>query len=360
MNEREQPVNMRVERLLRERIARGVYSVGSFLPSERRLEQELGASRISIRQALGRLRQRGIIEKSDRKRSMVKRLPAAKSSNVAFAAPYRRDSQLEVYRMFFDSLFLLCNQVGHNLFYVDLSGTPTDFILSLHYDAIFIVGDCGVNADLKRMISIDTVVISLDDLKQPLADLTVCADNRKCGELAAETLLDSDCENLAFIGVKDTYDSYHPNLLRLQGFTERLRVAEMPFGENARLDIAWPVSQEEYAAQVAAFLRKCPRIDGIFAYNDGLAIRTLKALGDMGINVPGQISVVGLDGLEMGIYTSPALTTVAQPIHQVIETAVAKIGFDRQELRATETIKLPPTLMIRESTKPLLKEGKTG
>jgi len=359
MRKAEQPLYVSLEELLCGRILNGGYPLGSFLPSERKLEEELGASRVSIREALRSLQRQGVIEKSVGKRSLVRKLPATKSRNIGFATPLRRESQLEVYRMFFDSLFLLCNQAGHNLFYLDLSGKPTEFLLNLHYDAIFIAGNCGRNAFLKKMLSEDTVAIALDDLDQPLADITVCTDNHDCGKKAAETLVGSGCANVAFMGVGNTYESYHPNRLRLEGFADGLRGLGKPFAEEMRLDLVWPATQDEFAAQLATFLRERPQTDGIFACNDGLAIRTLKALGDQGIKVPAQIAVVGLDGLEMGLYTAPALTTVAQPIHKLIGAAFEKIGGDKQTLRGIGKILIPPSVIIRESTKSLLMEGQS-
>lgn len=353
----EQPLYVRVKELLCERIVSGIYPLNSFLPSERKLEQELGVSRVSVREALRNLQRQEIIEKNTGKRSIIRKMPLMKSRNIGFVTPVRRESQLEVYRMFFDSLFLLCNQAGHNLFYIDISDRPTDFLQTLHYDALFIAGACDRNVFLKKMISAETVVISLDDLDQPLADITICADNYDCGRKAATVLTDSGCAHVAFIGVRGTYGAYPPNRLRLEGFIDYLRAAGQPFADDRRLDLVWPVEQQGFNAQIARFLRRHPLTDGFFACNDGLAIRTLKALGDLGVKIPDTIAVVGLDGLEMGLYTIPALTTVAQPIHQIITAAFAKIGQGKPLLRKAGKLKIAPTVIIRESTRPLFQEG---
>jgi LacI family transcriptional regulator len=54
-------------------------------------------------------------------------------------------------------------------------------------------------------------------------------------------------------------------------------------------------------------------ITAVFAIADAMALGAIKAIHDCGLNVPNDISVLGFDGLEVGKYYVPTLTTVEQP-----------------------------------------------
>lgn len=94
----------------------------------------------------------------------------------------------------------------------------------------------------------------------------------------------------------------------------------------------------------------------VFTANDHLALGLLKALGERGVSVPQQLSVVGFDDLPEGPYFVPALTTVRQDFNQLGEVAM---GLLLDQLAAREsTVPAPvpvpvpvlPSLVIRSST----------
>jgi DNA-binding LacI/PurR family transcriptional regulator len=92
----------------------------------------------------------------------------------------------------------------------------------------------------------------------------------------------------------------------------------------------------------------------IFASTDLLAIGALKAAADAGRRVPGSLSVIGFDDIPLGGFVTPGLTTVRQPVADMAAIAVADLlamvadpAFEPEPLR-----RLPPTLVIRESTGP--------
>ncbi len=76
------------------------------------------------------------------------------------------------------------------------------------------------------------------------------------------------------------------------------------------------------AAGSQAILQDHPEADAIMAFNDVAACGTLKTLRRAGIDVPGQVKVAGFDGLSLGTYVSPELTTLALDIQGVAAAAV--------------------------------------
>lgn len=95
-------------------------------------------------------------------------------------------------------------------------------------------------------------------------------------------------------------------------------------------------------------------VDGIFCFNDEIAVGVLKALSDAGLSVPGDVKIVGFDNLPIAEYTSPSLTTVAQPV-----TEVARATLEMLARRLVDP-ELPPQLesfearlVIRQSAAPV-------
>lgn len=67
-------------------------------------------------------------------------------------------------------------------------------------------------------------------------------------------------------------------------------------------------------AAVAAAIEAGARFDALFCHNDELAIGALQALREAGLAVPGDVALVGCDGIEWTRFTSPALSTLHIPL----------------------------------------------
>jgi LacI family transcriptional regulator len=94
------------------------------------------------------------------------------------------------------------------------------------------------------------------------------------------------------------------------------------------------------------------RVSAVLAYNDLMAIGLMEGLDEQGVQVPADISVVGVDDIEMAQRVRPKLTTVANPTAAAGRTAVdmlLALGSDR---RATAQVTLPTELIVRDSTAP--------
>lgn len=99
----------------------------------------------------------------------------------------------------------------------------------------------------------------------------------------------------------------------------------------------------------------------VFAADDRIAVGVLRALADLGVSVPGEVSVIGFDDAPAASLVSPALTTVAQDpaaigagtVESLLKTIAmtAADGDDDslQQRRAAEPLLVPTRLVIRES-----------
>lgn len=107
--------------------------------------------------------------------------------------------------------------------------------------------------------------------------------------------------------------SYRVGALRLGGYREAVERAGLPW-ESVLLEERYDNDRAAGRSAATALLtRHRPRPTALLAMSDELAIGALQAAADLGIDVPGQLSVVGFDDTSHAATTRPALTTVRQP-----------------------------------------------
>jgi LacI family transcriptional regulator len=70
-----------------------------------------------------------------------------------------------------------------------------------------------------------------------------------------------------------------------------------------------------------AHIEKHGAPDGLFCYNDEMAIGALRALQDLGLSVPGDVALVGCDGIEDTAYHNPPISTIVMPMAEMFAQA---------------------------------------
>ena len=190
--------------------------------------------------------------------------------------------------------------------------------------------------------------VSVDRLiKDSPADF-VGTDDLVGGEFAAKHLLELDHRKLMHLAARPDIST---SAGRWQGFKKIVGASR-----GAKTDYA--VAEDFYSGYelAKAFLSQTDRPTAVFAGNDYLAIDTLRAARDLGIDVPGQLSVIGFSDLPIATSSVPPLTTLRQE-PELIGQAAAQVVLDRingrLKLKSSHIIKLQPTLIERESTGPV-------
>src|SRR5690606_28420160 len=107
------------------------------------------------------------------------------------------------------------------------------------------------------------------------------------------------------------------------------------------------------AGQMIASLPAGERPDAVFGVSDVLAMGAIDALRDAGLSVPGDISVVGADGISQAARAPYRLTTVAQPLGAMVarslDMLMARIGGTPVP---DEVVSIRGELIRRGSTRP--------
>jgi LacI family transcriptional regulator len=138
--------------------------------------------------------------------------------------------------------------------------------------------------------------------------------------------------------------------LRLQGYQQALTDHGVSFDPALIIDGDFTYESGERAAEQ---LLNCPdKPTAIFASNDVAAIGCMASLKERGINIPGQMTVVGFDNIPSTRYVDPRLTTVDVPMRAMGAEGVRQI-IRVINLESVERLHLlPHRLIIRGSSGP--------
>jgi DNA-binding LacI/PurR family transcriptional regulator len=106
----------------------------------------------------------------------------------------------------------------------------------------------------------------------------------------------------------------------------------------------------ERAAEELVTMRERPT--AVVAGNDLVAFGLISGLGSRGVSVPGDVSVVGFDGVPLGARCNPPLTSVQQPIAEMGRIAI-RLAEQAANDGSIEHVVLQPKLLVRSSTRPV-------
>lgn len=105
------------------------------------------------------------------------------------------------------------------------------------------------------------------------------------------------------------------------------------------------------AAGLQKLLERRPDLDGIFAYNDSMAVGAMRAAQASGYRVPDDIAIVGCNDIEMSALVNPGLTTIRLDRPRLSAEAIRVLHELIEEPTSNPTpLVLPVELVIREST----------
>lgn len=171
----------------------------------------------------------------------------------------------------------------------------------------------------------------------------VNCDGYQVGLTAMRHLLDLGHTRIAYVGETKheiRYVAYKDALSQSGVPFDRLLVSECPLdGASGYMGVEKLLNQTD------------PLPTAIFCGNDMTAIAAIKRMNELGISIPQDISVIGVDNIDFAQYISPMLTTVGIPKEEMGQTAVRTL-VDRinKQHRLPMRILLPHKLIIREST----------
>lgn len=186
---------------------------------------------------------------------------------------------------------------------------------------------------------------------------SVSIDDGNAAKTAVEYLIRLGHRKIGILGGEMEYDN--PAKRRYQGCESAFERCDISFSPDIQFEQASFSMESGYKAMVR-LLEKMPAITAVFAFSDVMALGAIRAIRDKGLRVPEDISVVGFDGIELGQYMVPRLTTIKQPsaemAKQCVEILLHCIG-NKNAVASYE--KIPFEFWTGETTKVIDKERET-
>jgi LacI family transcriptional regulator len=176
----------------------------------------------------------------------------------------------------------------------------------------------------------------------------IMADNYQGARLAIEHLADLGHRRIGFISGNEGLASARD---RARAFYDMQ--AQLGLDRDPALVAPGNFMQQGGFSAATSLMRLSNPPTAIFAANDISAVGALAAMRDAGMEVPGDISLVGFDDVSIAGQVYPKLTTVRQPLTQMARAAVNTLLAMISGLEPpAEKIILPTELVIRQSTAP--------
>ncbi len=325
-----------------------------------RLADIAAAAGVSLATASRTLSQPSIVspETRDRVRAAVARLGgaapgagarAAGDAGVAAVVPTLDNA---IFSRCLQAMQVTLAEAGRHLlvassdFHPDTEAAVIRGLLARGVDGLVLVG-AQRPADSWTLLEGAGVPVVLTWCGDPRFDAVV-VDNHAAGRLAADHLLDLGHTRLGVVCGATRFNDRQRG--RLAGVREALAARGLDLPE-------WRVSEQDFTlaggrSGCSALLSLAEPPTAIVCGIDQLAVGCLIEAQSRGLAVPGELSVVGIDNLEMAAHLSPPLTTVHVPTARIGAAAAQRV-LDRLAGRdARQLTELPIELVIRRSSAP--------
>jgi len=223
-------------------------------------------------------------------------------------------------------------------------------LLGRRLDALVIASSCTSPAIFERIVKQGPPLVLIDRCFSELDANYVGIDDEAVGVMATEHLIQIGCKRIAHLRGPEN----SPGIGRLKGYLkalDRYKLRSLPgyISTQRRVDVH---SRESGAELMRHFLTLSLRPDGVFCYNDPMAIGAIHAILDAGLRVPEDIAVIGCGNLHYDTELHVPLTSIDQQTEQIGKrTGSLTLSLLESKTRPrNKTFILQPQLVIRAST----------
>jgi len=177
----------------------------------------------------------------------------------------------------------------------------------------------------------------------------VTVDDVHAAQLAVEHLLALGHCRIGYVGVTNRPKS---NQYRLKGYQDALEAAGIA-SDPALIFTSHTIEDHVKIGEASLEPLLAAGATAVFCYNDTTAMGLLAACYKRGVSVPGNLSIIGFDDIDMAAYTIPPLTTIRQPRFELGQRAMHMM-LDLLAGQQPENQMVPGELVVRQTTAKLL------
>jgi len=263
----------------------------------------------------------------------------------------------DISRPFFSSLARFIDEEaeknGYKIIYSSTGNSKTkakellQIFYDRHVDGYIIALPEGLENEVEELLHSKKPVVLFDRYFPGLDTDYVIIDNVSGTAEASRHLLSRGFRHIGFV----TINTIEQQMLdRQKGYEHALRDAGAPV---SILKIDYGLNQPS-VQQIATYLKKNPGLDAVIFSANYLCMDGLRAIRQLGLKIPDEISVLSFDDFELLELYSPSVTAIAQPLEAIAANIMAVL-LGRLESKMAEAsprqIILPTSLKIRESTR---------
>lgn len=202
-----------------------------------------------------------------------------------------------------------------------------------------------------------TISVSVTGTLDRLEFSSLAVDDMAESRKMTEYLLELGHRKIAIIAEKPEEPI---GRLRLEGYRAAYAGKGIPVPENlicyVQDDLEY-YSMENGYITTRKLLESGEEVTAIFATADSLAIGACRAVLEAGKRIPEDISIAGYDGIEMGEFYNPKLTTIKQPAEKMAKDSIRLLLDVIAERQEHQHRVFPAELTVRESTGPCRQEA---
>ena len=238
-------------------------------------------------------------------------------------------------------VFSASDEEGKLLAIAHLRGNISDGVITLAQTQVIWEG-------LRDLSKRNIRCVTLQDQGDDPAIPAVCIDLEAGGYLATRHLITCGYRKIAYIGAQLNFP-LRPRE-RMHGYHRALREANLPICPEWQIEASKNSLTGGAEAMEALLDRAGPRPDAVFVFNDLMAVGVLHALRGRGLVVPKDMAVIGFDGIALGAFTAPTLTTIEHPRSELgREAATSLIDMLENPKKVIADKFLSGRLVVRES-----------
>ena len=347
----------RIRQSLTQDIATGRYAPGQRLPSESALVKAFGASRPTVNRALRELQLSGVIERRAGSGSYVRKDPSGRGHVFGLLIPELGRTEI------FEPICRGMAEAQHGEQHALLWGSSLADAANIEEQA----SEACAQLVAKKVSGVFFAPLELtgekDAINRRIADVfdraahsaraarsrsgsypdrsqydLVGIDNRRAGYTITAHLLKAGCRRIVFIGRPRSAPTVDA---RISGYREAMA--------DARRDSHICRIDPEDVTEVKRIL-KTIRPDGFVCANDFTAAQLLKTLNALGVAVPDDVRMAGIDDVKYASLLSVPLTTIHQPCAEIGAAAISTmLDRLRQPTMPPRDVLLNFTLVVRDS-----------
>jgi len=194
-------------------------------------------------------------------------------------------------------------------------------------------------------------LILVDDYIEGYDGPSVIVNDFEGGKKGAGYLFGLGHSNILIITGPEDLDSSR----RFKGVLSAYQEWDVPF--NSKLVCKGDYSIDSAKKAVSEAIGRNLEFTAVFAFNDMMAIGAIATLRHYGLNVPGDISVIGYDDIPLAELYAPEITTIAASSDEMVQHAFSMImaNEDENEEIESDNIVIDPQLIIRKSCRHISK-----